>query len=136
MAKKKSQHRLFLLEHHKQELLPRHLFVRRLFITISICFLILAIWILGGMAGYHFLGQLTWIDSFLNSAMIVGGMGPVNALISPDAKIFAGIYAILSGVIFLVVFGLLIAPIFHRLLHKFHLDVDDVRRSKNDSPAA
>ena len=74
------------------------------------------------MIGYHLLGDLNWIDSFLNTAMIVGGMGPVDTLVDPAAKVFAGVYAILSGVLFLALFGILAAPIFHRFLHRFHLE--------------
>jgi hypothetical protein len=77
-----------------------------------------------GMAGYHFLENLSWIDSLLNAAMILGGMGPVNPLQSDAGKIFASFYAIYSGVILLASVGVLIAPIFHRFLHQFHLAED------------
>jgi hypothetical protein len=98
--------------------------------------MILILWILAGMLGYHFLAGLGWVDSFLNTAMIVGGMGPVDILRSSPAKIFAGIYAIVSGAIFLTVFGLLAAPIFHRFLHKFHLESDARSDHKRNTSVA
>ncbi len=80
--------------------------------------------------GYHLLANLTWVDSFLNAAMIVGGMGPVDTLYSEAAKVFAGVYAILSGVLFLAIFGIMAAPIFHRFLHRFHLEISEDGESK------
>ena len=74
-----------------------------------------------GMLGYHFFENLSWIDSLLNASMILGGMGPVSPLQTNAGKIFASFYAIYSGVILLASVGILIAPIFHRFLHRFHL---------------
>jgi len=78
-----------------------------------------------GMLGYHLFEKLSWIDAFLNASMILGGMGPVDALHSNAGKIFAGIYALYSGIVFLVVAGVLFAPGFHRMLHHFHIDESD-----------
>jgi hypothetical protein len=77
-----------------------------------------------GILGYHYLESLPWIDSLLNAAMILGGMGPVNTLQTNAGKIFAALYALFSGIVFIVVAGLLFGPIFHRLLHRFHFDSD------------
>jgi hypothetical protein len=74
------------------------------------------------MFGYHFLEGYSWVDSFLNAAMLMGGMGPVNALRTDAGKVFAGIYAMYCGLIELIAIGLFAAPIFHRLLHHFHLE--------------
>jgi hypothetical protein len=109
-------------EHKRQPLLHRQAYVRRIIYAIGLSALLLALWTVIGMVGYHILANLSWLDSFLNAAMIVGGMGPVNVLSTPSAKLFAGFYAIFSGVIFLSIFGLLVAPVFHRFLHKFHLE--------------
>jgi hypothetical protein len=118
-------------EHRGQALLPRKTFLRRFIFTASISVLILLIWVLIGMIGYHGLAGLGWVDSFLNTAMIVGGMGPVDPLNNDAAKIFAGFFAIFSGVLFLSAFALMAAPIFHRFLHKFHLEgTDKDERSK------
>mgnify|MGYP001562814905 FL=1 len=77
------------------------------------------------MVGYHWLADLPWMDAFLNASMIVGGMGPVDLLTTPSAKLFAGLYAIFSGVMFLGIFGLLVAPVLHRFMHRFHLESEE-----------
>ena len=73
-----------------------------------------------GMAGYVRFEQLTWLDAFLNAAMLLGGMGPVESPHTSGGKLFAGTYALYAGLVFLVVAGLVLAPIVHRILHKFH----------------
>ena len=111
-----------MFEHHSEPLLPRRLFVVRLVshaaMAIAVIFLALAI----GMFGYHYLEGLAWLDSFLNASMILGGMGPVNELHYTASKLFAGVYALFSGIIFIGVAGLIMVPIAHRLLHTLHLD--------------
>ncbi|MBK7142432.1 MAG: hypothetical protein IPH75_10160 [bacterium] len=109
-------------EHRHQPLAPRDKFVRRLLNAALLAVAALIVWMIVGVCGYHWIAGLPWVDAFLNASMIVGGMGPVDLLNSDSAKIFAGFYAIFSGVIFLAIFGLLIAPIFHRFLHRFHLE--------------
>lgn len=76
------------------------------------------------MLGYHFLEELSWIDSLLNASMILGGMGPVAPLRTAGGKIFASFYALYSGVVLLASVGILATPIFHRFLHNFHLAED------------
>ena len=78
-----------------------------------------------GMAGYHGLAPMSWIDSFLNAAMILGGMGPVDNLHNDAAKLFAGIYAMYCGVVFIATTGLMIVPVAHHVLHRFHLDQNE-----------
>lgn len=78
-----------------------------------------------GIAGYHYLGGLDWVDSLLNASMILGGMGPVDILKSRQAKLFASFYALFSGIVFLGVAGLMLAPIAHRILHYLHLEESD-----------
>jgi hypothetical protein len=75
-----------------------------------------------GILGYHLLGQLRWVDSLLNASMILAGMGPVDPLHSTSAKVFASCYALFSGLAFIGIASLLIAPFAHRLLHRVHLD--------------
>jgi hypothetical protein len=75
-----------------------------------------------GIAGYHWLEHLSWLDAYLNAAMILGGMGPVAELHTTAGKVFAGAHALFSGVVFLAAMGLLLVPIVHRALHRFHLD--------------
>ncbi len=78
-----------------------------------------------GMVGYHSLEGLSWIDALVNSAMLLGGMGPVNPLHTDAGKLFASFYALYSGLIFLIVAGVLFVPIFHRFLHRFHLELEE-----------
>ena len=76
--------------------------------------------------GYHFLAQQSWVDSLLNASMILGGMGPVGELHSDTAKIFASVYALFSGIMFIGVMAIILAPFVHRALHLFHLDEKDI----------
>jgi hypothetical protein len=77
-----------------------------------------------GMLGYHYLESLSWIDSLLNASMILGGMGPVHVLHTDAGKLFASFYALYSGIILLASTGILITPIFHRFIHRFHLELE------------
>src|SRR5690349_20146440 len=83
--------------------------------------------LVGGIAGFHHWGQQTWIDAFVNAAMLLGGMGPVGDLGPKAGKLFAGVYAQYAGLVFLIVAGLLVAPVFHRVLHRFHLEDEQER---------
>jgi hypothetical protein len=132
MALNSRKHRLLDFERRGQPLVPRNIFLRRMIYTLAFSFAILTGWVFVGMLGYHWLAQLSWVDSFLNTAMIVGGMGPVDILKSGDAKIFAGVYAIISGAMFLTVFALIAAPLFHRFLHRFHLEIDEKTESADE----
>jgi len=75
-----------------------------------------------GISGYHWLGGFSWIDSLLEASMILGGMGPVNPLSSSPAKVFASVYDLFSGVVFIAIMGIILTPVAHRLLHTFHAD--------------
>lgn len=72
------------------------------------------------MLGYHLLERLPWLDAFLNAAMLLGGMGPVDAPHTPGGKLFAGLYALYAGLVFLVTAAIVFTPVLHRLLHRFH----------------
>ena len=110
-----------MYEHHKQPLASREVFAQRL-VRNGLIGLVLLMFSLGvGMIGYHFLENLSWIDSLLNASMILGGMGPVSPLKTDAGKIFASFYALYSGVVLLASVGVLATPIFHRFLHRFHL---------------
>lgn len=82
---------------------------------------LLLVVLLIGIFGYHWLAGLDWVDSLLEASMILGGMGPVNPLTKTSAKLFASAYALFSGVVFIALMGLLLGPLAHRLMHKFHL---------------
>ena len=75
--------------------------------------------------GYHYLGRLGWVDSILNASMILGGMGPVNILDGDDGKLFSSAYALFSGLFFIGIAALLVAPFAHRLLHQLHMDEEN-----------
>jgi hypothetical protein len=114
-------------ERRHQPLANRHLFMRRLARYLLLSLGIIAGSLLIGVLGYHFTEGLPWLDSLLNAAMILGGMGPVDPVRSVPGKWFASLYALFSGMILLVAVGVLIAPVFHRFLHRFHLDIDERR---------
>lgn len=120
-----------MYERHNQPLLPTKHFIRRQLNHVFIVMGIIAGSLAIGMLGYHWFEGLSWIDAFLNSAMLLGGMGPVAVLTTNAGKIFAGVYALYSGIVFLVVAGVLFAPAFHRMLHHFHLDFDEEQSEKS-----
>ncbi len=111
-----------MFEHHHERLLPRNLFLRRLakYALISIGLILVSLLI--GMVGYNTFEGYSWVDSFLNAAMLMGGMGPVGTLQTDGGKVFAGTYALYCGLIELVAIGVFAAPIVHRFLHHFHLE--------------
>ena len=112
-----------MYEHHSQPLIPRRQFLRRMF-NHSLGALVVILAALGiGVLGYRHFEGLSWIDALLNASMILGGMGPVDALRTDTGKIFASFYALYSGIILLASVGVLGAPLFHRVLHRFHLEM-------------
>ena len=123
---KKHSRRLLILEHRNQRLLSLGAFIGRVALYTAIAVLLVLGALGAGMLGYHELEDLPWIDSFLNASMILGGMGPVNELHTEAGKLFAGLYALFSGLVFLVGAGLVLAPMVHRLLHRFHFEADSI----------
>lgn len=111
-----------LFEKKADPLAPMPTFIRRLAIMACFAFVLTSSVLSVGVLGYHYLGHLPWLDAFLNASMILSGMGEVSQLSNKSAKIFAGTYALCSGLFFTVIIGLLFAPVIHRLYHKFHLD--------------
>jgi hypothetical protein len=116
-------------ERREEKLLPFPRFIRRMVETCILAATVVSIALAVGLLGYHFIGRLNWIDSLLNASMILTGMGPVNPMTSAAAKVFASVYALFSGVVFLSSVGFILSPIFHRMMHKFHLDPDDDKKS-------
>ena len=111
-----------MFEHHHQPLLSRPAFLRRLARYALFSLAMIAGSLLVGTLGYRLLAGLGWVDAIENAAMILGGMGPVAELHSDAAKLFAAAYAMFAGVIFLVVIAVLMVPLVHRFLHRFHLE--------------
>ena len=112
-------------ERPHQQLLSRHQFAWRVLkgfaISGGIIFGSLAI----GVAGYMHFGKMGVVDGIYNASMILTGMGPVTPMTATDGKLFASFYALFSGIAFLSSVGVLIAPVVHRFLHRFHLELDD-----------
>jgi hypothetical protein len=117
--------RHFSFEHKNKPLLSRQDFYRRqlLFILFAIFLLTISLGI--GMVGYRLSTGMHWIDAFYNASMILTGMGPVDAMDTTGAKIFAGTYALFSGVVFLSTIAVMLSPIVHRFLHVLHIDETD-----------
>ena len=129
-----------MFEKRHEPLLPRREFYLRLWCSVvtagAIIFLSLGI----GVLGYHFCNKLSWLDALLNASMILTGMGPVDPIQSVPSKLFASFYALFSGIVFLTAVGVLFAPIAHRLVHKFHLELEpeddrpeELKRESNES---
>jgi hypothetical protein len=101
-----------------------HPFTRKYFRGLRLACTLLAGGLLIGILGYHFIADLAWIDALLNAAMILTGMGEIDPLRTNSAKVFASVYALFSGVVFLTAAGAILAPMFHRVLQRFHLESD------------
>ena len=123
---KSEQRRWWMYERRTDELAPRKVYFKRLLGSLAIALAVIVAGLLVGIAGYHYLAGFNWIDSLLEASMILGGMGPVNPLTSDGAKIFAAIYALFSGLVVLALMGIMLSPVVHRVLHKFHVDEKDV----------
>lgn len=111
----------------RQPLLPWPQFVRRLLRSFTIGLSFIALALLLGILGYRWSGGMSWLDSLYNASMILGGMGPVDArpVIPAAEKWFASLYALFAGVYFLVIVGVMFAPVYHRFIHRFHLELDE-----------
>jgi len=111
-----------MYEHRTHHLLSRAAFARRVSRHVLLALFVLGFGLGIGVIGYHYLAELPWLDALLNASMILGGMGPVDPLHKPIAKLFASFYALFSGLAFIAVASVLVAPFAHRILHKLHLD--------------
>jgi hypothetical protein len=115
----------FMFERRGEPIISRARFASRMATAFAVTVVIVIASLAIGMVGYHFLGGLAWIDALLNSAMILTGMGPVDAMQTTGGKLFASFYALYSGIAFLTMMAVLLAPIIHRALHKFHIAEED-----------
>ena len=118
-----------MYEPHTEPLVPFNQFAYRLARHGGIVALVLIFSLVVGTTGFHWLALQEWIDAFLNSSMLLGGMGPVGEIQSTAGKIFASFYALYAGIVFIGTSGLLLAPVLHRLMHKIHLEEKRSRRS-------
>ncbi|MFH0991187.1 MAG: hypothetical protein V1799_14360 [bacterium] len=119
-----------MFEHRTKPLLTHSAFIRRVAQFALTSLMLILFSLLVGMFGYRLFENLSWVDAFVNAAMLMGGMGPVTELHTDAGKIFAGCYALYCGLVLLIALGLIIAPLFHRFLHKFHLDMEEESSSR------
>ncbi len=117
-----------MFERKHQKIAPVSVFIRRLVVYIGIAALLILVALFIGIAGYRWIAGLDWVDSLLNASMILGGMGPANVLTNTGGKIFASLYALFSGLVFIAVMGIVLSPIVHRMLHKFHIEDEDLQK--------
>ena len=117
--------RPFAYEHVSQPVVPLPEYLRRQLRSLGIGLAMVLGSLLAGMAGYHEFVSLSWIDSFMNASMILAGMGPIAEPTTTAGKIFAGVYALYSGISVLAIAGVIAAPLVHRFLHRMHADPDD-----------
>jgi archaellum biogenesis protein FlaJ (TadC family) len=117
-----------MFENKQQPLIPQPRFVRRLTSAVAISGVIAAAALAIGVLGYHYFGDLQWIDALHNASMILGGMGPVAEMKSDAAKLFSSAYALFCGLVFISVIAVTLVPIMHRILHKFHVDESDLKK--------
>jgi hypothetical protein len=118
-----------MYEHRHAPLASRRRFVRRVINHFGIVTAVIMVSLGVGMAGYRFFEGMDWIDAYLNAAMLLGGMGPVEPkLQTVNGKLFAGVYALYAGMVVLVAAGILMAPVFHRFVHRFHLEEEEKTR--------
>jgi len=111
-----------VFEHRSEPLLPHRVFLGRLARSAFTGLGVVAVSLGIGMTGYHEFEHLSWLDAFLNAAMLLGGMGPVEMPQTQGGKLFAGLYALYCGLIVIVAAGIVLAPVAHRILHRFHLE--------------
>ncbi len=119
--------RIHRFERRHERLAPMPVFIKRVAASLGIAAVLSSFALFIGVAGYHWLAGLGWIDALLDASMILGGMGPVHELKNDCAKVFASFYALFSGLVFIGVMALVLSPIVHRMLHRFHADEKDLR---------
>ena len=117
-----------MFEKRHEKLAPWSVFVKRPAASAGIAGLLIVATLFSGVAGYHWIAGLAWVDALLNASMILGGMGPVDQLPTNAAKVFASAYALFCGLVFIAVMGIVFSPVVHRMLHKFHIDERDMGR--------
>ena len=118
-----------MFEHTPKPLAPHRVYIARRLRSLAVAACILTPSLGLGVLGYHLFGHLHWIDALLNASMILTGMGPVDPMQTVAGKLFASCYALFSGIVFITTAGVLLAPVVHRVLHRFHLEIQPERAS-------
>ena len=119
-----------MFESKRQQVIPPHHFARRLAWSFALSGAIAGIALVVGVVGFHYIADVPWIDAVHNSSMILGGMGPVAEMKTDAAKLFSSAYALFCGLVFISVVAVTLAPVLHRVLHKFHMDEADLKKKK------
>ena len=114
------------MNENMKNLLRYQFLSKRIAASVLMAGILIAVALFIGITGYHWIAGFDWVDSLLEASMILVGMGPVNPLTATGAKMFASGYALFSGLIFIAVMGIVLAPVTHRMLHQFHIDEDDL----------
>ena len=109
-----------MYEHHSAPLLPRPSFLYRLFRHFLFVLVVIGGSLIIGVVGYHVFAGFAWIDSLLNAAMLLGGMGPMGDIPTTSGKLFASAYALYAGLVLIAASGIMLAPVLHRVMHRFH----------------
>jgi len=117
-----------MYERKNEKVAPVSVFVRRMAYSLLTTAGLISAALFIGISGYHWIAGFGWLDSLVEASMILGGMGPVNPLATDGAKYFASGYALFSGLVFIGVMGIVLTPITHRVLHKFHADEEDLTK--------
>lgn len=117
-----------MYERRTDPLLPRRQFLRRVVRNLLAAIAVIALSLLAGMLGYHGFEHLGWADAYVNAAMLLSGMGPLESPVTLAGKLFAGTYALYCGLVVIFIAGVLLGPFVHRMLHRFHLDRDAAKR--------
>lgn len=115
---------LFRYEHHRKPMASRAVFISRVLANMMLALVLIGLSLALGMAGYHFTEHMSWLDAYLNAAMLLGGMGPVTLIESDAGKLFAGSYALYCGLVVVITAGVILAPILHRVLHALHAEAE------------
>ena len=118
----RSKHHPWRFERRHERLAPFSIFAKRVLGSFGVALLLVGFALTVGIAGYHLFAGFGWVDSLLEASMLLGGMGPVNPLPNDAAKIFASAYALFSGLLFIVIMGVVLSPLAHRVMHKFHIE--------------
>ena len=113
-----------MFEHFRQPLLPSRLFFRRMLMSVAFSFALIIVTLVLGAAAFRISEGYSWIDSFLNAVMIMTGVGTVGSINTSLGKVLTGVYALVSTLIFFTVLAIIFTPLLHRLMHKFHIDLD------------
>jgi hypothetical protein len=116
-----------MFESRHQRVIPARHFVRRMLWSVALSAAIAAVALAIGILGYRALAGLAWIDALHNASMILGGMGPVAEMKTDAAKLFSSAYALFCGLVFIGIVAVTLAPVLHRVLHRFHMDESDLK---------